>query len=366
MRGKVVFMEQIVRQSSFSRTLYNEAKMGAYYTDTEHCRRIGNLLEFPEEFIALEPSIGDGSAIAAVVENAKTAPKIYGVELNQDTYDEVRKDDRFYVINADFLSGIKVSNKAFSFVFSNPPYGVDPERKERLEKLFAEKIFNYMVPQGILAYVIPYPVFMDEKFLKPFFSRFNPLGVFRFDDEEYAKFHQICVIAQRRSIVGFMRAWYENFVPTVDELEKLPYLPKLTDEIERRIPVPESSDDKLVYFTTLAFHADEAGQQLGKSNLYDLITRKAYLPKYLATQLGHPAVPLKKDLLYLCSIAGGGQGLTGSEETHDLHLQRGVAKVITDHVINTLADGKQECVESSYTKISLNVIQNDGSITVLE
>lgn len=152
-------------------------KMGAYYTDTEHCRRIGNLLEFPEEFIALEPSIGDGSAIAATLEKAPVFPKVYGVELNRNTYEEVKKDERFYVIGADFLNGIKVSNKAFSYVFSNPPYGVDADRRERYEKLFAEKIFNYMVPGGILAYVIPYPVFMDERFLKPFFSKFNPLCV---------------------------------------------------------------------------------------------------------------------------------------------------------------------------------------------
>ena len=88
----------IFRQSSFSRTIINEAKMGAYYTDAEHCRRIGRLLDFPEEFIALEPSIGDGSAIAATLEEATVLPKIYGVELNQNTYEEIKDDERFYVL----------------------------------------------------------------------------------------------------------------------------------------------------------------------------------------------------------------------------------------------------------------------------
>lgn len=220
-------MENIFKQSRFSRTLINDGKMGAYYTDTEHCRRIGNLLEFPEEFIALEPSIGDGSAIAATLEKAPVFPKVYGVELNRNTYEEVKKDERFYVIGADFLNGIKVSNKAFSYVFSNPPYGVDADRRERYEKLFAEKIFNYMVPGGILAYVIPYPVFMDERFLKPFFSKFNPLCVFRFDDAEYAKFHQIVVIAQRRRIIGYQRKWFDEFVPKVDSLERVSHNSRL-------------------------------------------------------------------------------------------------------------------------------------------
>lgn len=359
-------MENIFKQSRFSRTLINDGKMGAYYTDTEHCRRIGNLLEFPEEFIALEPSIGDGSAIAATLEKAPVFPKVYGVELNRNTYEEVKKDERFYVIGADFLNGIKVSNKAFSYVFSNPPYGVDADRRERYEKLFAEKIFNYMVPGGILAYVIPYPVFMDERFLKPFFSKFNPLCVFRFDDAEYAKFHQIVVIAQRRRIIGYQRKWFDEFVPKVDSLEKLAYLPKVDMVPEKRIPVPSSSDEKLVYFTTLAFNAKEAGKELAKSNLYSMIERNACVPRYRATELGHPAVPLKKDLLYLCAIAGGGHGLTGSKQTHDLHLQRGVAKVLTDQQITKKENGQTEMIESSYTKISLNIIENDGTISVLE
>ncbi len=45
-----------------------------------------------------------------------------------------------------------------------------------------------------------------------------------------------------------------------------------------------------------------------------MIGKKGILPSYTATELGHPAIPLKKDLLYLCAISGGGQGLTGSEE----------------------------------------------------
>ena len=57
----------IKKQSSFSRSLANDAKLGAYYTDISMCRRISHLLRFPDgEVCCLEPSIGDGSAVAAV------------------------------------------------------------------------------------------------------------------------------------------------------------------------------------------------------------------------------------------------------------------------------------------------------------
>ena len=57
----------IRQQSTFSRTMDNMEKMGAYYTDIEHCIDISKQLKFPEtEVSVLEPSIGDGSAVLAV------------------------------------------------------------------------------------------------------------------------------------------------------------------------------------------------------------------------------------------------------------------------------------------------------------
>lgn len=361
-----MFEEKSFKQNSFSRSLINEAKAGAYYTDTGHCERIGRLLSFPEEEVCcLEPSIGDGSALLAVTKECSKR-KLYGVELNRDAYEKIHADDRFYTINADFLNGVKVSNKAFSFCFSNPPYGEDQEKKERLERLFMEKIFNYMTTGGILVYVIPYPVLMDDKFLKPFFARFDVLNVYRFDDSEYEKYHQVAIIAKRRNAIGFMTQWLEVFKPKIEKFEKIPYLPTAEEEIKEKVTVPTSEEDKIVYFTTLVFDQKAAAEELKKSSLYNVVAERGFIKPYSATELGHPAVPLKKDLLYLCAIAGGGQGLTGSAANHDLHLQRGVAKVVVTSEVVDDGRGGKALVESSSTKICLTVIENDGSITVLE
>ena len=198
------------------------------------------------------------------------------------------------------------------------------------------------------------------------FSRFTPLAVFKFDDKEFEKYHQVVVIAQKRSREGYLRDWYEKFKEQICEISNISYLPKIDEPVDRKIPVPPSSDEKLTYFTTREFDAENAGKRLMGSNLYLMIGKKGILPSYTATELGHPAIPLKKDLLYLCAISGGGQGLTGSEENRDLHLQRGVAKVVTNQFLKKKGEDKAECVETSSTKITLNIIENDGTITVLE
>ena len=55
-------------RGGFSRTVANEARLGAYYTDVSHCRSMSGLFKFPEgeKVCVLEPSIGDGAAAIAV------------------------------------------------------------------------------------------------------------------------------------------------------------------------------------------------------------------------------------------------------------------------------------------------------------
>ncbi len=357
----------VFKQNSFSRSLANERKMGAYYTDLDHCRRIGNLFSFPDdqEVCVLEPSIGDGSAVLSVLNKCnRNNIKIFGVELNPGTYDSIKESGKFdYLINADFLNGVKISHSSFSFCFANPPYGNDKDSGKRLESLFIDKMYHYISNNGLLALVIPYYVLVDESFLKGFFSRYQPIAEFKFDDNVYSEFKQIVVIAIKRPSIGYLKQTYDIYLEKVNSIDKLPYLP--FQDPDQKLIVPPSKESSIEYFTTLLFDKKAAASKLKYSALYPLMTERIFVPSYCATELGQPPIPLKKDLLYLCAISGGGQGLVGSEENRDLHLQRGVAKVVKE-IEEREVNGQPEIVEKSFTKICLNVIENDGLITTLE
>lgn len=358
-------MDAVMRQSQFSRDLGNAARMGAFYTDPEHCKRIGQLFAFPdEEVCVLEPSIGNGVAVNNILQGCKS-PTVFGVELNTCTYDALKEKEAFpYLLNADFLNGVKISRGAFSFCFANPPYGMHQESKERLEKLFVEKLWGYLKTGAIFALVIPYYVLAEEKFARCFLARFNPLAFYRFDDDVYASYQQVVIIGQRRASLGMMRTWLPKFMERISSVDKFEYLPQMGEEVQK-IPVSASNANDIEYFTTLAFDVKKAAASLKNSELYRFIEKKAMVPEYHAAKLSRPPVPLKKDSLYLCAISGYGQGLAGSEETHDLHLQRGSAKVIaTPEIVSK--DGKSVVVEHNYTKMVLNIIENNGKITTLE
>ena len=206
--------------------------------------------------------------------------------------------------------------------------------------------------------VIPEYVLRDESFQKAFMARFVPMGAWKFDDEVYEQFKQICIIGVRRPALGYLAGDYEKWT---EELKKeLPYLPH--EPVDNPMHVRPSKDGNVEYFTTLEFDAAGALDRLAGSPLLSAsIGNKLYEGSYMATELGHPIVPLSPDLCYLVSSVGGGQGYAGSSEEGTLHLQRGKAEVVKTSEIEYHDDG---CVEkeTSSTHITLKVIEADGTI----
>lgn len=78
-------MEQIIKQNMFSRTLFNESKLGAYYTDPVHAAKIGRLFRLQGECCVLEPSFGNAEALKAFLSQCERADEAgsvhtFGVE----------------------------------------------------------------------------------------------------------------------------------------------------------------------------------------------------------------------------------------------------------------------------------------------
>ncbi len=130
------------RVSTFSRTVDNFANKGQYFTCPLHSKAIGDLLEWPESEVSIiEPSIGDASALFSFLDKEDNRT-VFGVELDKAIYEAHKKSKKVdYILNADFLSGISISNHAFSLAFANPPYG-DSEYNERYESIFMKRLIT--------------------------------------------------------------------------------------------------------------------------------------------------------------------------------------------------------------------------------
>lgn len=363
-------MSQISKTSLFSRSVSNEEKLGAYYTDQEHCKRIGYLFDYPEEeeVSVLETCIGDASAVLSFLGKSDTEDlrKVFGVELNMKVAEDTKMNALVdYMISSDFLMGIKVSHGSFGCCFSNPPYGED-DKGVRLEQRFLEKLSPYLKKGAPIAYVIPFYVLQNERFQSTFLNRFVPHAVYRFDDKVYKQFQQVVILGVKHNEMMVSKKNRELLYSLSESLENIPYLPHSREEVERPLTAIPSKASNVEYFTTLVFNKEEAATHLYQSPLADKVPQ-FFIPKFQSVKIGRPPIPLKKDLLYLLSVSGGGQGLVGNELEGDLHLQRGVAKIVKKNTESVDDEtGAVTYTESSYTQTQLNVIQADGTITTLE
>ena len=367
-------------QNTFSRVSGNDMRMGAFYTDPEHCRYLANYFSFckEEETTVLEPSIGDGTAVELVTkvkENSNV--KIFGVELNGGVAKTTNEKETIEAcIEADFLDGVRIKNNAFAFCFGNPPYINDDlgEERERTEKQFLEKVTNYLIKEGLLCWVIPYHVFIERFIERSHFryliGHYDILNVLRFRDAEYAKYKQVAIIARKRQ----PRVLLKDEVDREISKYSLEQIPVLSEKPLNIYTVPALPKETVTLFCCKKFNVDEAYETLHTqmanvdvlSDLHKYINKNLTTKKFVVNNLGKPPIPLKKDSLYLLATSGSGQGITGSEETKDLHLQRGVAEVIQESEFYTDESGKEMEKVTSRTKVTMTVVENSGKITVLE
>lgn len=367
--------------SSFTRTLYNEAKMGAYYTSLDHCRDIFKILRFPEdkEVSVLEPSMGDGSAVIAVT-GADRNPhiKIFGVELNDGVAAKAKENPYITeVLAADFTLGVTIQRNAFSFCFANPPYLTDKDEESRLrtEREFFDRILNYLKVDGVLVYVIPYAQFQARPFLRSWLSSMETEALYKFREPEYSKYHQIVVIGRKKAkreipllgeIDRFTREW------SLDDLPELPSEPEVT------IPVGESKEENIKIFTSSEFDSAQAYNIIGLSlpdDVKEVADRRLSQKKVTFSSLPRPPIPPKKSTKFLLTTSGFGDGFVGSEETEDLHLMRGVAQVVEhsqcvssedDDWEDVGSSSKDKIVVTSSTESELRIVEANGRITLLK
>lgn len=357
-------------QTRFGRVAANMEKMGAYFTEIGHCKDIAKMLVWPEneKVSVLEPSAGDGAAVKTICSGHENA-SIFAVELNKGTYEQhlKGKEDIECAICADFLTGTKIQHNAFSLMFGNPPY-LDEAllTMGRTEKSFIEKANQYLTKNAVVIWIVSVRTMKDKDFRRFWLGHYDTLAMYKFREDEYKKFQQYVVVGRRALRKAVSKEMEQAWDARVDEAEELPENP--TEEIE----VFPSDPDDIKTFAAKKFDEAEAFEVLmaseEKSKVVEWAAKRMRQPQFTSGELERPPIPVKKDTKYLLAVSGAGQGMAG-ELGKDLHLQRGVAKVVDTVSVEVKDedDPNGACVDRvvSSTKISMAVIETSGKISRL-
>jgi hypothetical protein len=261
-------------------------------------------------------------------------------------------------IYGNFLTDAVITKGAFSFCFANPPYG--EEDGERLEWRFFNKIIPCLREQGIFVFVVPYYVIAEPLFLKAWHTNFTMECCYRFHEQEYKKWKQVVLIGRKKEKQPVKEEQMAEIRRDFDSPEKILLLPK--SYAGKKIRVLPSMKKDVAEFKNKEFNAERAKKCLCRSALDDLVKEKITQQKFIADDLSRPPIMPNAGQMYLMAISGAGQGLVGSEESSDRHLQRGMVTNVEESEMRIDENGRMVEAVQKFSQVGFHIIENSGMI----
>ena len=321
--------------------------------------RVRQFLVFGEAASVLDPCAGTGAALARVTSNARALR--CGVELDAFRAEEARKVlDQ--VIQGNCFD-VQCSVESFSLLFANPPYDheVSEGRNARMERLFLEHTYRWLLPGGVLVLVIPGGRLGECAEILA--VHFKDKAVYRLSEPEAVRYGQIVVFGVRRSRrerdqlkdwdVQRAKARLLGFARNPNDLPVLP------DEADRQFAVPPAVPPQLVY---RGLPLDAIEDLLPASAAYRQAGRILFAPEVRAT--GRPLTPLHGGHVGLLTTSGLLNGVFG--EGPDLHVARWEAVKVTDRFEETDDHGVTTIRERERFTQSLTLVYADGTTAILQ
>ena len=331
-----------------------------YPLPLREAERIRNLLQFPgEPFSTLDPCVGEGIAFSVITKDSSA--RRYGIEL--DAYRAEQAAPSLNRIIQGSTLETHCSVESFSLIYENPPYDwtLSGNARERLEAVFLNHTFRWLIPGGILVLVIPAE--RAAECAQILASHFKRTRVFRLGDPESVRYRQVV-------IVGARRTRRERDQLRDREISEGRFLfSTLGREYEHLAELPESASDP--YAVPPTGPAALTFKGLPLDELEDAIptspaSRQA--ARILAPEPtvigGRPLTPLHAGQVGLVACSGLINGIFGTGE--ERHIAAWKSKKITTKLTEEEADGTTIIRERERFVQELSVVFATGETGTLE
>jgi hypothetical protein len=324
-------------------------KLGYYPLPPAEGVRLRSLLRFAPGASALDPCAGTGEALHQLT--AGDGVEKHAVELDTERAAAAAASGIATVHGNLFDTVGRV--ESFSFLYLNPPYDseIGSMGNKRMEYLFLEHTFRWLVQSGVLLMVVP------QERLEPTIpllaGNFTDLQVFRLTDPEAQRFDQVALFGIRKRMRG---EHYDRNRETLLQLVWSRSMPTLTGN-ESPYAVPPAKPVPLVY---RGLPLDRIEDLLIGSGAWRQV-ETFLLPKEEITG-GRPITPLHAGHVGLLCTAGLLNGVFG--EGSERHIARWrTVKTVT--VFEVKEDGFKEIHKRERFTNELALVYEDGRTLVL-
>lgn len=329
-------------------------KLGFYPLPPEEAERIRERLEFPSQFAAVDPCVGDGAAFSKI---AQPGAQRWGIEI--DAYRaEQASQLGIEVVHGNALD-VRCPAESVSLLYLNPPYDfeVGPQGNRRLELVFLEHTYRWLKSKGVLVFVLSQKQL--EGCARLLAEHFVDFRVYRLTHPACIQYSQVAVLAVRRSRGTLLPdIAVQQTVTYLQECSRTAVVPELTDPADARYQVPSSEG------TTLVHHGiplDEVEDLLPGSGAYRQASR--VLTRDTGAVRGRPLTPLHGGHVSLLATAGMLNGVFGNEaERHIAHWR---SLKFVDHWEEKAPDGALIKHDRERFSHELTLVYADGGTRIL-
>ena len=154
----------------------------------------------------LDPCAGNGHALKELAWRLNYRAKTYGIELDMERAIEAQKELDIATQGSLFDARVNPLG-CMGLLYLNPPY--DTDNGERLEMKFLKHAVKWLVEGGILMFLVPEHIFLEDKNREWIGQHFNNLSARRIHPEEFQRFKQVLVCGiknDRRTETGILPA----------------------------------------------------------------------------------------------------------------------------------------------------------------
>ena len=335
--------------------LAGRLKLGFYPLPTKEAERISIRLQYPEEFAALDPCVGDGVAFSHLLGTAKA--HAYGIEIDALRAEQAGKRG-IQVIQANAMD-VRCPADSLSLLYLNPPYDfeIGQQGNKRLELVFLEHTYRWLKPKGVLVFVLPrQQLKVCARLLA---EQFNGFRLYLLTEAECIKYEQVVVLALRRG--------RNTHLDDATLLQTSGYLagastdgdiPRLTDTADSVFPVPSSGR---VALTNRGVPLDQLEDMLLHSAAYRQASRVLIREPNSIT--GRPLTPLHGGHVSLLATAGMLNGIFGQGE--DRHIAHWRSVKFVDHWEENESNGAIVKHDRERFSHELTLVFADGRTRIL-
>jgi hypothetical protein len=295
-------------------------KMGYYPLPASEGGNLRSLLSFPKPASVIDPCVGKGIALELVTSEAPV--QRYGVELDADRA-TIASEAGIETIQGNAFDAIAKA-ESFSLLYLNPPYDseIGSVANKRMERLFLEHTYRWLVMKGVLVMVIPFERLYDC--IGVLSSYFGELNVFRMTDEESARFRQIAVFGVRQNVRGTALEQNKRQLERISPYGSFQALPELAPGACAPYTVPASQATRLSY---RGLPYDLLEDLLPGSGAWKQAT--PFLLPHEDVATGRPITPLHGGHVGLLCTAGLLNGVFGQDGERHIARWRSVKHVTT-------------------------------------